>query len=234
MPKEQENAMAEQAFAQVVATETPSTNVRLQEIVNRVGTRIAAVAEKPDFRWDFRVFASPAQNAFALPGGKVGVYEGIAPVCYNEAGLAVVLSHEIGHTIARHGAERMSQEAAVSSVQSVLGYAMNGASETGRTMVLNAYGAASQYGFLLPYSRTHELEADQIGLVLMAKAGYDPAEAPRFWERFSAASTGPAPPTWASTHPSDAQRAGQLALAVPAANALYQATPIRVGLGEVI
>ena len=234
LPQQQEIAMAQEAFAQVLATEKPTSNVRIQGIVQRVGARIAAVSERPDFQWDFRVFDSPSQNAFALPGGKVGVYEGIIPVCQSEAGLAVVMSHEIGHTIARHGAERISQEAAASGAKSILGYAMSGSSETGRTLVLNAYGAATQYGLLLPYSRKHELEADLIGLHLMAKAGYDPAEAPRFWERFSAASTGPQPPTWASTHPSDAQRAQQLAFAVPQANQLYQAAPIRVGLGEMI
>ena len=234
IPESQEVAMAEQSFAAVLAEEQPSANARWQEIVTRVGTRIAMVANKPAFQWDFRLFGSPEQNAFALPGGKVGVYDGIMPVCQSEAGLAVVMSHEIAHAIARHGSERMSHQAAVQSVGSVLGYAVRGSSQSGQNMLLNAYGAAAKYGVILPYSRQHELEADSIGLELMASAGFDPAEAPRFWQRFAAAATGPAPPTWASTHPSDAQRAAQLAMLVPAATPLYEAAPLRVGMGEIL
>jgi metalloendopeptidase OMA1, mitochondrial len=234
MPVDQEIAMADQAFQEVVASEKPSADARTQDIVNRVGSRIAAVAQRPDFKWDFRLFESETQNAFALPGGKVAVYQGIIPICQHETGLAVVMSHEIAHTIARHGSERVSQQSAVKSFQSVLGYAVAKQSDLGQRLIMTSYGAASQYGFLLPYSRKHELEADRIGLQLMAQAGYDPAEAPRFWERFAAASSGAQPPVWASTHPSDATRSQQLALDVPAADQLYQAAPIRVGLGEVL
>ncbi len=232
IPESQEIAMAEESFNQVIASEKPSTNTRYQEIVRRVGTRIAIAANKPSFQWDFRLFESDSQNAFALPGGKVGIYEGIIPVCENEAGLAVVMSHEIAHAVARHGSERISQQTAVQGVRSVLGYAISGSSATGQNLVLNAYGAAAEYGLILPYSRRHESEADAIGLQLMAQSGYDPSEAPRFWQRFGAASVGPKPPVWASTHPSDVQRAADLAVAVPQADLLYRAAINPVGLGE--
>ena len=234
IPQAQEIAMAEQSFEQIIATEQPSSDARLQQMVIRVGTRIAAVANKPNFQWDFRLFDSASQNAFALPGGKVGIYQGIMPVCQNEAGLAVVMSHEVAHTLARHGSERISQQTAVQGVQSVLGYALSGSSATGRNLVLNAYGAAAQYGFILPYSRAHESEADKIGLQLMAQAGYDPTEAPRFWQRFGNNSQSPSPPIWASTHPSDSQRAADLTADLPIALQIYQASISPIGTGELI
>ncbi len=234
IPEAQELGMAEQSFAQILATESPSTNARWQQIVTRVGTRISQIVNKPNFQWDFRLFDSSSQNAFALPGGKVGVYEGIMPICQTEAGVAVVVSHEIAHTIARHGSERISQQAAVQGVQSVLGYAISGSSDAGRNLVMNAYGAAAQYGLILPYSRRHELEADSIGIQIMAQAGYDPAEAPRFWQRFGAASGPASPPIWASTHPSDDQRASGLLNLLPQASVAYQSAPVRVGLGETL
>jgi predicted Zn-dependent protease len=235
LPEDQEIAMGQESFTQILSEEPLSTNVRADEIVRRVGMRLASVAGRANYAWDFRLLASSSQNAFCLPGGKVAVYEGIVPVCQNEAGLAVVMSHEISHALARHGGERISQKATVRGLQSAVEYAISGTSNANRQLFRSAYGAAAQYGFILPYSRRHESEADQMGIDLMSRAGYDPSEAPRFWTRFGQVAGSTAkPPEWASTHPSDARRASDLMAQVPAATQTYLAAPIRLGLGESI
>jgi predicted Zn-dependent protease len=203
-------------------------------MVNRVGHRIARVANRPDYQWEFRVIASPEQNAFALPGGKVAVYEGILPICANEAGVAVVMSHEVAHALARHGGERMSHSVVVNGVQSTLGYLMRNREELQRERVLRAYGVASKYGVVLPYSRKHELEADHMGIMLMAQAGYDPREAPRFWERFAASHRGEGAPEFLSTHPADERRARELENLLADAVSQYELAPEQFGLGEPI
>lgn len=236
LPEQQEIAMGQENFAQILSEEPLSANTRGAEIVRRVGLRLASVSGRPDYAWDFRLLASPAQNAFCLPGGKVAVYAGILPVCQSEAGLAVVMSHEISHALARHGGERISQQATVQGVRSAVDYAFSGTSNASRELVRTAYGAATQYGLILPYSRRHESEADQMGIALMAQAGYDPNEAPRFWTRFGQAelTAGAKPPEWASTHPSDARRASDLMIQVPSAIQAYNSAPVRLGLGEPI
>jgi predicted Zn-dependent protease len=203
-------------------------------MVLRVGSRLATLANRPNYQWDFRLFASPEQNAFALPGGKVAVYEGLMSICQNEAGLATVMSHEVAHVLARHGSERISQQAAVQGLQSVVGYALQGSSPMNRDLILRAYGAGSQVGLILPHSRRHELEADTIGLRLMAEAGYDPSEAVRFWQRFADVQSPSSVSPLFSTHPSDAQRASELSAMLPTALTIYNASPIRVGLGEIV
>ncbi len=200
-PEDTEISMGQQSFADVVSKETISTNSRYQQIVERVGMRIAAVSERNTYQWETKVVASEEQNAFCLPGGKIVVYEGILPICQNEAGLAVVMSHEVAHVLARHGGERMSQTAAVNGMQTAIGYALRNKEKVAQDLWMRAYGVGTNYGFLLPYSRKHESEADHIGLLLMAKAGYDPAEAPRFWTRFASASKGAKPAEFLSTHP---------------------------------
>lgn len=226
--------MGAAAFKEVLAKEKLSQNSEYSEMVNRVGMRIAAVSGRPDYQWEFRVLASPEQNAFCLPGGKVAVYEGIIPICQSEAGLAVVMSHEVAHALARHGGERISQGYAVEAVRTAVSYVTQTQAEAQREMILRGYGVASQYGVILPYSRKHETEADHIGLMLMAQAGYDPEEAPRFWNRFATAQSGPRPIEFASTHPSDAHRAHYLASLLPQAMSLYVAAPQRFGLGDPI
>lgn len=233
IPKSMEMELGEQSYAEVIAQSPPSQNTAWTQAVLRTGQRIAAVADAPDFRWDFRLLASPKQNAFCLPGGKVAIYEGIIPYCENEAGLAVVMSHEVAHALAHHGAERMSQEAGVQGVSAVLGWAMTDTTPVTRQLAMKAFGTGVQYGVLLPYSRHHESEADAIGLQLMSKAGYDPSEAPLFWGRFAQAKAGTeAPPEWASTHPSDQRRAYELAAKVPDALRVYQSAASRYGRGE--
>ncbi len=234
VPEQQELSMGQTAFADVVSKEQASENVRFQQIVERVGLRIAGVSGKTDYQWETKVIASDTQNAFCLPGGKIVVYEGILPVCQTEAGLAVVMSHEVAHVLARHGGERMSQTAAVNGAQSLVGFVMRNQQQVSKDIALRAYGVGSQYGFLLPYSRKHELEADQIGLTLMAQAGYDPSEAPKFWKRFAAANQGTKPAEFMSTHPSDDRRASELEKQLPQALTVYSGTPNKIGLGETI
>lgn len=230
--EEKENAMGLSAYQEVLKSERLTKNEKATEIVRRIGQRIAEVADRPDFEWEFNVIESPTQNAFCLPGGKVAVYTGILPVCENEAGLAVVMSHEVAHAIARHGGERMTYQSAQNFGKSAVGYVMQKQDEQKQKIVLTAYGAASDYGVILPYSRKHEMEADQIGIMLMAKAGYDPSEAPVFWERFGSSKTGSAPMEWMSTHPSDARRSAALRELLPQAMSLYEKVDQKMGLGE--
>ena len=227
-----ENEMGLAAYQEVLKAEPLTQNQKAVEIVRRVGQRIAAVANRPDFEWEFNVIESETQNAFCLPGGKVAVYTGILPVCENEAGLAVVMAHEVAHAIARHGGERMTYQTAQNLGKSAVGYVMQKQEEQKQKIVLTAYGAAAQYGVILPYSRKHEMEADQIGVMLMAKAGYDPSEAPVFWERFAGIKTGAAPMEFMSTHPSDAHRAAALRELLPEAMSHYEKASEKLGLGE--
>lgn len=211
IPESQESQMGATSFEQILKEEKASTNQQYIDMVNRVGAKIAAAANRPEYKWEFRVIDSPTVNAFALPGGKVAIYEGIIPVCGDDNGLATVISHEVAHVLARHGGERMSQQAAVSGVGWLVGQWTSESTEENRKLIESAYGAASKYGVLLPYSRKHEYEADYIGMVLMARAGYDPAAAARFWERMTAANAGAKKPMeFFSTHPSDANRIAEL------------------------
>lgn len=233
IPNSLEMQLGQQSFNDVVQSVPASQNTHWQQIVTRVGQRIAAEANQPKFQWDFRLLADQTQNAFCLPGGKVAIYEGIIPACQNEAGLAVVMSHEIAHAIAHHGAERMSQQAGVSGVSTMLGWMMNDVTPATKQLAMQAFGTGARYGLLLPYSRKHETEADEIGLMLMAKAGYDPTEAPLFWGRFAqGGSTGT--PEWASTHPSDDRRAAELTAKLPTANSIYESSNYRFGKGEAL
>ena len=234
VPEQQEIAMGLSAYEETKSKEPLSTNQAHLELVSRVGQRIAAVAERPDYQWEFRVIASSQQNAYCLPGGKVSVHEGVLPVCANEAGLAVVMSHEIAHALARHGGERMSHSLAVEGVKHAVDYVTKDREERQRQMIMQAYGLGTQYGVILPYSRKHENEADHMGLILMAKASYDPAEAPRFWERFATAKTGSSTPEFLSTHPSDEHRVENLAALLPDAQSVYEQSPAKFGLGEIL
>ena len=234
MSSQRENEMGLTAYREVLKDEPLTKDEQMVEMVRRVGKRIAAVADRPDFDWEFNVIESETQNAFCLPGGKVAVFTGILPVCQNEAGLAVVMSHEIGHAIARHGGERMSLQTVQNTARDALKYVMQEKDDDTQQIILAAYGAGSQYGAILPYSRKHELEADHIGIMLMAKAGYDPSEAPEFWERFAASKDGQSPVEFLSTHPSDARRSAALRALLPEALELYNSAPRKTGSGEPI
>jgi len=233
----QEVAMGEEAFAEVKSQATLSGDARLTTILQRVGARIAAVAEtipgaeNMAFQWEFILIESKQVNAFALPGGKVAVYTGILPVCKNEAGLAAVIGHEVGHVIARHGAERMSQNLIVEVVGIGLDAALQSKDPQIRNRVLSAYGLGSQVGVMLPYSRKHEYEADRIGMELMARAGYDPEEAPTLWDRMAQAA-GAQPLEVLSTHPHSDKRAKAMRDVLATMNGYYRQASQQYGKGD--
>jgi predicted Zn-dependent protease len=214
--------LGQRAFQEVVAKGRVVTDPAYVEPVRQVGRRIAA-ASGARADWQFAVLDDPkVQNAFALPGGKVGVYTGMFPVAKDTAGLAVVMAHEVGHVLARHGSERMSQHMVQQLGGTVLG-AMLGSGPTA-SAVLAAYGVGTQVGVLLPFSRAQESEADRIGLTLMANAGYDPERALDFWRAMEAAERRGSPPTLLSTHPSHETRLEDIEKWLPEARVRYQAT----------
>lgn len=235
VPESQEVQMGVAAYEEVKTKNKISTNAKYKEVVDRVGQRLAAAAKQQNlgtnFAWEFTVIADQTQNAFCLPGGKVAFYEGILPVCQNEAGVAVVMSHEISHALARHGGERMSQQLQVEGAGKILQAVVKKKAADKEEVFMTAYNAGAKYGFVLPYSRKHESEADEMGIHIMSQAGYDPNEAPKFWERFASAKSGDAPPEFASTHPSDASRAAALKALLPKALEEYQAAPTKHGVG---
>jgi predicted Zn-dependent protease len=224
-----EASLGEQAFGEILQKEKESTDTRLVAITKRVGQRLAKNTSMPDLAWEFKLFESDQMNAFALPGGKTAAYTGLLKVCENEAALAAVMGHEIAHVTARHGAQRMSQQTVVSTAMQAASISLGGAN---RNMILGALGLGVQYGIQLPFSRGNESEADQIGLDYMAKAGYDPREAVRFWTRFSKMKQGAQPPEFLSTHPADATRIANLNRFLPRALAQYKNAKTQYGLGE--
>jgi predicted Zn-dependent protease len=192
-------------------------------MVRRVGRRIAAVSHKPKYDWEFNLIRDDkTANAFCLPGGKVAVYTGILPITKTEDGLAVVMAHEIAHAIARHGGERMTDQLALQVGGAGLDVLLQNKSPATRQVVQAAYGVGGTVGFLLPFGRSQESEADHIGLVYMAKAGYDPREAVTFWQRMEKGSGGGAPPEWLSTHPSHDTRIRQIQGWMPEAMKHYK------------
>jgi predicted Zn-dependent protease len=180
--------------------------------VQTIGQKIARVANQPDFKWEFHVISKDVLNAFCLPGGKVYVYTGIAKVTQNDDQLATVMSHEIAHAIARHGAERVSMGQIVGTGQKLLSLIVNSKAPQYNKAFQSAYGYGSNLGLMLPFSRKHEMEADKIGLILMTKAGYDTKEASKFWVNMKKASgnSGKSKSDFFSTHPSDDKRIAQI------------------------
>lgn len=220
--EEQEAEIGATLFTEVKQKSDLSEDARVRSMVAEVGRKIAAAADKPEYKWEFVVIEDKSVNAFALPGGKVAFYTGILPITQNEAGIAAVMGHEVAHVLARHGAERMSQQQALSIGGVALMAALGSRSPAVREGVLQAYGLGAQVGVLLPYSRKHELEADRIGMILMAKAGYDPRQALAFWERMLSQKGGQAPPEFISTHPSDRTRIDEIKRLIPEAMKYYK------------
>ena len=211
IPESQMISLANDSYAQVLKENELSDNQQYIDRVRRVGNRISSAVEEyfskegmkdqlKGYNWEFNVIQSDQKNAWCMPGGKIAFYEGIMPICQDDNGVAVVMAHEIAHAIARHGNERMSQQMSVQLGGMVLSEAMEKEEERTRNLALTAFGLGSQVGYLLPYSRTHESEADELGLYFMAMAGYDPRGAPEFWKRMQAEG-GSAPPEFLSTHP---------------------------------
>jgi predicted Zn-dependent protease len=216
-----ETRMGYQAFQQIKKHYKVCRDPETNDLVTRVGQRIAAAAKRPDYRWEFVVFQDKEANAFCLPGGKVGIFTGILKYTKNEAGMATVISHEVAHALARHAGERMSQSMLAQAGGLGLGVALGGAGSVANQAIMQGYGLAAQLGILLPYSRTQEYEADHIGLILMAKAGYDPAQALGFWKRMMAKDKGAKMPQFMSTHPKDANRLREIQAFVPEARKYY-------------
>jgi metalloendopeptidase OMA1, mitochondrial len=215
LPESQDADMGLQAYQQIKQEEKISNDAALNQRVQTVGRRIAAVSGHPEWDWQFTLFDNPEPNAFALPGGKVGVYTGLFKVAQNDAQLAAVMGHEVGHAIARHGAERMSQ-----GILAQLGGVAVGAA-TGSQAYVDLYSQAATLGVILPYSRGQESEADEIGLMLMAEAGYDPREAIKLWQNFEALG-GERPPEFLSTHPAEGTRIERLRELMPKALEVYE------------
>lgn len=214
------------AYQEVLKTEKIVHDPAFTEPLRRVGERIARVANKPEYNWEFNVIDDPSQvNAFALPGGKVAVYTGLYPVAEDEAGLAVVIGHEVAHALAHHGAERMSQGLVAQLAGVGLSVALGDASPATQSAVMQAFGLGAQVGVLLPFGRAQESEADHIGLILMAKAGYDPAAALTLWQRMEAQAAGPSPPEFLSTHPGYQTRQENIRSWMPEAMKYYRPDP---------
>jgi metalloendopeptidase OMA1, mitochondrial len=221
---QQESQLGAQAFQQTLAKAKLSGNAAASEMVTRVGGRIAAVTGHPEYQWEYRLVEDDKQaNAFALPGGKVAVYTGILPITSDENGLAAVLGHEIGHVVARHGGERISQQLLVNVGLEATMAALSGGNPATVQTVASLLGAGASVGVLLPWSRAQESEADHLGLILMAKAGYDPHAAKDLWVRMAAASQGSGrPPEFLSTHPSEPTRIRQIEVWMPEAMQSYR------------
>lgn len=225
--------MAVEQYNEVIKTGPLSTNKQQVDLVKGVGLKIqkaverymaekGASAELEGFAWEFNLIEDDKTvNAWCMPGGKVAFYTGILPICKDENGVAVVMGHEVAHAIANHGRERMSNGLLQQFGLSTLGAAMGQNPTLTQQIFTQAVGYGSQVG-MLTFSRRHESEADRIGLIFMAMAGYDPQEAPKFWERMSANSGGQKPPEWLSTHPSDQTRISDLNAAMPEALKYYK------------
>ena len=219
--------MSTAQYGQVLAESTLSTNQEQVDIVKRVGTRIQKAVESymaqqnrsselAQFAWEFNLIQDDKTvNAWCMPGGKVAFYTAIMPICADENGVAVVMGHEVAHAIANHGAERMSQQLAAQMGLNVLGAALGQNPTMTQDIFMQAVGVGTNIG-MLKFSRNHESEADHMGLIFMAMAGYDPNGAPTFWERMSA-SGGGQPPEFLSTHPSHETRISDLKGWIPEA-----------------
>lgn len=227
-------SMSLQQYDQFLKTHKLSSDAQSTALVRQVGSRIqravetyfqqqGMAAELEHYRWEFHLVESPEVNAWCMPGGKVVVYTGILPITQDEAGLAVVMGHEIAHAVAKHGNERMSQALAMQMGGVALSVALADKGVQTRNLAMAAFGAGATVGILLPYSRLHESEADEMGLIFMAMAGYDPHAALNFWQRMAAQKGAKKkPPEFLSTHPSDATRIEDIRRMIPKAMAYYR------------
>ncbi|MRR51206.1 MAG: M48 family peptidase [Rhodocyclaceae bacterium] len=217
----QEMSLGFSSYQSVLKQEKLSRDPHLNQMVQRVGSRIAAATGRGDYKWEFKLIENDKMvNAFCLPGGKVAVYTGILPITRDETGLAAVIGHEVAHAIARHGGERLSLELLAEGVALATALSTKDEAKAQRNATLIGVGGA--FGVLLPFSRKHESEADRMGLIFMAKAGYDPRAAADLWRRMEAASKGKAHlPEFFSTHPADATRIRQIEGWLPEAMGYY-------------
>ncbi len=233
IPQSQMTSLGIQSYKQVKDSLKTITGTTQSEEVTRVGKQITgAVAEFlkeknesdriKDFKWQYSLFQDSSINAWAMPGGGIGVFTGILPYTQNDTGLAVVMGHEVAHVIAQHGNERMSQLLLVQLGGAGLSVALSQKPEITRQLALAAFGLGSQIGILLPYSRLQESEADRLGLIFMAIAGYNPNAAISFWERMAKVGEGKKPPELLSTHPGDEKRIEDIKKHIPEAMKYYK------------
>lgn len=226
------NSMAVQEYNSFLKENKPSTDSVKIDQVKRVGYRLTEAVERycrqnnmsqtiAGFAWEFNVVESDQVNAWCMPGGKVVVYTGLLPVAQTDDGLAVVVGHEIAHAIARHGSERMSQGLLVQMGGMALSEAISSQPVATQNLFMQSFGMGTQVGILLPFSRTHEKEADRLGLIFMAMAGYNPRVSVDFWKRMSSAKEGGSPPELLSTHPADTTRIAYLQEMMPEALRYY-------------
>lgn len=213
---QQASAMGASAYQQILAEKRISNDPRLTRLVHQTGRRIAAVADDPGYRWEFTVFEDSSPNAFALPGGKIGVNTGLFKVAQTDAQLAAVIAHEMAHVVARHPSERLSRQVAVQG-----GLALAGSASGTAGQYSDLLAQAATLGLILPFSRNQESEADRIGLIYMARAGYDPRAAIEVWQNFQAYG-GARPPEFLSTHPSPGSRIERLRAYMPEAMQIYR------------
>ncbi len=226
-------ALSDQQYKQVLSQSKISPDADWNAKVKEVGNKIAASAEVfmgengmqreiANYRWEFNLIYDPKNvNAFCMPGGKVIVYTGMLPVAEDENGLAVVISHEVAHVLANHGGERLSQELLVQAGGMGFSQLIKSRPEEAKQIMLKVYGAGAQLGVLLPYGRAQESEADRIGLILMARAGYNPETAVPFWRRMNSLGGGARPPEFLSTHPTYSRRIADITNVLPEAEKYY-------------
>lgn len=228
LPESELIAMGFAGYRDFLSENPPSTDAAASAMVREVGENIVKAVnlylERNNlsdrlngYEWEFTLIDQDVPNAWAMPGGKIVVYKGLLPYTVDKNGLAVVIGHEIAHVVARHGNERMSQQMMVQLGGIALSEAVSQKPEETRNLLMLAYGAGAQIGGILPYSRKHEEEADKLGLIFMAMAGYDPDAAVLFWERLTSKNEGMAPPEFLSTHPSDARRIRAIKAFIPEA-----------------
>ena len=225
-------SMSRDQYGEFLSANRLSSDGGNTELVKRVGTRIQGAVERyfrtenlsdqlSGYEWQFNLIESKEANAWCMPGGRVVVYSGILPITQTEAGLAVVMGHEIAHAVAEHGNERMSHQLLTDFGGMALSEALSSSPQQTRNAWMTAFGLGAQYGAILPFSRLQENEADRLGLIFMAMAGYNPNEALTFWKRMSADKSG-APPEFMSTHPSDATRIAKIGQEMPEAMTYYR------------
>lgn len=223
LSSQQEEQLGLQSYREVLSESEVVQSGPERDMVVRVADRLARATGEAakDFKWQVNLVRSPQVNAFCLPGGKIVVYTGILPYTRNEAALAAVMGHEMAHAVARHGSQRLLRTSLAQTLLTGANYSMGNMDPQQRQTIMAALGAGAQYGVILPFSREHETEADEMGLLYMARAGYDPHEAISFWQRMST-SGGQQPPEFASTHPSHGRRIQDLEAFMPKAMAEYE------------
>ncbi|QGY46676.1 M48 family metalloprotease [Maribellus comscasis] len=232
IPSSEMLSLSNENYDTVLKESTLSKNTSYKNAVTRVGKRISTAVEEylhqigrgeliNGYEWEFNVIQDETMNAWCMPGGKIAFYEGIMPICKDDAGIAVVMAHEVAHAVAKHSNERLTQQMALQMGGMALSQALEEKREETQNLVMTAFGVGTQLGVILPYSRSHESEADELGLYFMAMAGYNPTEAPLFWERMKAEGQSGGP-EFLSTHPNPENRISDLEKIMPKALEYYK------------